>query len=165
MYDLKQFLGCISLFKDPEIDFSEHFATIKSGDTQIKFEYASPKLVTQPKEKVKEIPFVVEFDLSHRVLAAVTQAAKVMGLPVISFVGKDGKLTVVAKDPKSDSTNSYVISLGTTTQTFNFDFDAANFRMLENDYKVKLAKAKIACFESAEVTYYLTTESTSNFNG
>lgn len=155
----------MGLFKDPDIDFGEHFATIKSGDTQIRFVYASPKLVTQPKEKVKEIPFVVEFELSRDALAAVIQAAKVMNLSDVSFVGKDGKLTVVAKDPKNDSSNTYSITLGTTTKNFNFDFKVENFKMLENDYKVKLAKAKIACFESKEVTYYLTTESTSKFEG
>jgi hypothetical protein len=44
IYDLNEFLGAMSLFEDPELEFQDKYVSIKQGNMNIKFFAADPSV-------------------------------------------------------------------------------------------------------------------------
>lgn len=52
IYDLNEFLGALSLFEDPDLDFQDKYVVIKEGGSSIKFFAADPSVLTDRKSVV-----------------------------------------------------------------------------------------------------------------
>src|SRR6202051_4276410 len=109
IYDLKRFLGVLSLFKNPDLTFSDKFVTIESEGQSVKYVYADPSSigVLPP---TKEISFPtpdVEFVVKQEQLTAVLKAGSVLQMPEMAVVGKDGVITLRALNSKDPSADEY----------------------------------------------------------
>ena len=63
VYDLGQFLNSLSLFQEPELNFTgESFLTVKEGKQRSKYFFADPSVIVSPPDKKLSLPTVdVEF--------------------------------------------------------------------------------------------------------
>lgn len=165
IYDTNEFLGVLSLFDDPEIDFKEKFALIKEGSSSVKFYAADASVLTIPSKKINFPATDIEFDLSATQLASIQRTASVLRAMDVSIVGKEGALEILVGDLKNSTANSYNIRIGDTDKEFSANLKIDNMKLMSQDYKVSLSSKKISRFSSADdkMTVYIAMESTSSF--
>jgi hypothetical protein len=153
MYDLKQFLGLVSLFEEPEFDFQEKRVVVreKGSETTSSYTYSSSETFTTPGNKELTLNSVnVSFKLEATVLQNVVKAAHQLSLPEVVVRGRDGKIMLVATDTKNPSTNEFSFQVGTCPEDMNYEhiFKAINIKFMPKDYDVQISDQGIGHFKS-----------------
>lgn len=153
IYELNEFLGGLSLFKDPEFDFNDSsYVQIKDGRSKVKYFFSDPSVITSAPEKDLELPSVdVSFDLSTETLNTLLRAAGVYNLDDLSLVGEGGTMQLVVCDNKNDTSNNYSIEVGETDKIFKFNFKVENLKILPGDYKVNMCSKGISLFQNTKI--------------
>lgn len=174
IYDLNQFLNVLSLFEDPDIEFEEKFVKIKQGRNSIKYYAANVEILFEPMVKLfqnpeKQIKFPaadVTFNLPANILTQALKTAGVLGASDFQIVGKDGKLSLIVRDMKVDTSNQYSQELDSDAAVpdFQANFKIENLKMIPQDYTVELSAKKLARWTSVDgAVYFVALESTSEF--
>lgn len=166
IYDLRAFLGVMSLFQNPDLIFSEDHVKITDGKNSVTYIFADPRIIVSPQNKDIKLPSVdVQVTISQANLASVLKAASLMGVPDISIKGEDGKIVLFAHDKKNPKTNNYSVEVGTTESVFSVDFKAQNFKFVEDDYNVEISSKLISSLTGTNtgVNYFMACEATSTF--
>ena len=166
IYDLSEFLGALSLFENPSINFSSQVATISEGSDCINFHAADPSVLSLPPEKNIAFPAAdVEFDMSAANLVKIIRTASVLKANELSIVGEDGTLKLVVGDSKNSASNTFKITLGETSESFRANIKVENLKMITQDYTVSISSKKISCWvaKGGDMTVYVALEATSSF--
>ena len=166
IYDLSQFLSGISLFNDPQLEFtSNDFVSIRGGRTSAKYYFSDPEITLKsaPEKNVQFPGADVQFNLSGDDLIALQKASAVYGLPDLTFQSEEGLDTIklILRDKENDTSNTYDITVaGCATGTYSLDLKIENIRVLPGDYSVKVSKHLISEWTNANVdlTYYIALE-------
>lgn len=163
IYDLNEFLGVIALFEDPEVEFSEKYATIKQGRSSVRYYGADESVLTAPSKAIKVPPADIEFELSADQVNMLLKTAGVLRAADILIEGDGNELKIVVGDKKNSSSNNYEVVVGSTSDTFKAYIRVDNMKMIPGNYKVELAAKKIAKFTNESLQYVLTLEQDSVF--
>ena len=165
IYDLNEFLGAMSLFEDPELDFTDKFVTIKEGGSSIKFFAADSSVLTTPTRKIAFPDAEVEFTLTTSMLNMIHRTASVLRATDLQIIGDGSKITVQVGDKKNATGNCYSAHVGSTDKTFQANLKVENMKMLPGDYLVSISSKKISRFKSTvnDLVYYVAVESDSSF--
>lgn len=164
IYNLSQFIGCISMFTDPDLDFDESSVTISDGKNKIVYHYADSSIILAPPEKDINIPSVdTEFKISATDIPSVAKALSILELTEIAFVGDGDNIFIQAIDSKNPSSNQYSVKVGATDKVFKAIFKPDNLKMVPDDYVVTLSSKGLSKFVGTEATYYVAIEATSTF--
>lgn len=165
IYELSKFLGVISLFKDPEIEFEDNYLVLNSGRNKTIYTYASPDAIIAPPEKELVLPTNdIEFDITAEELQRIVRAAGILQVSNISVTSEDGRIVVSAVDSKIESTNKYSLDVGATERTFNMIFDISYItKLMSNDYNVKISSRGFSQFNTTGMTYFIANEAKSHF--
>ena len=166
IYDLNEFLGAMSLFEDPELDFSEKFVTIKEGSSSIKYFAADPSVLTAPQKAITFPEAEIEFTLTANMLNMIQKTASVLRATDLQIVGADGKMVIQVGDKKNATGNTYNAQVGSTDKEFKVNLKVENLKMLPGDYNVSVSSKKISRFKAttSELVYYVAVESDSVFS-
>lgn len=166
IYDLNEFLGAMSLFEDPELEFGEKFVTIKQGKSTIKYFAASPEVLTAPQKAITFPEAEINFRMTSSMLDMVKKTSSVLRAADVSIVGDGSKITAVVGDKKNASGNSYSEPVGDTDKTFKVNLKVENLKMLPGDYDVSISSKKISRFKSPnnDLVYYVAVEADSTFD-
>lgn len=168
VYDLNEFLGGLSLFKDPDFDFSQSsYLQIKNGKSKVKYFFSDPSVITAPPEKDIELPSIdVEFTLTEEVLSSLLRAASVYQLPDLSLVGENGDINLVVRTKNNDTSNNFLVKVGETSNEFCFNFKVENLKILPGVYTVQVSTANISRFthDKWNLSYLIALEPDSTFN-
>ena len=78
IYDLNEFLGAMSLFDDPELDFQNKYVSIKQGSMNIKFYAADPSVLTAPQKSITFPEAEINFNLNTAMLNMIHKTAGVL---------------------------------------------------------------------------------------
>ena len=174
IYDLNKFLGVLSLFAEPQFDFSEKSIKIQSsvdannfvaGDSVAEYQFANMSLFeNERKILAKDINLPSEeavFRLEEKYLSSIMRAAAVMSLPEIAVVANDGKLKIQAIEAKT-SIDSYAVELGVSTSNFKMIFKIENLKLMRGSYDVKISNKGLGYFKNTdrELEYWIATETT-----
>jgi len=171
IYDLSKFLGILSLFKEPVLDFKDtHLVIASSGDggvRSVKYFYTNPEFITNKADKKVKMPeLALEFDLSADDFQSILKAASVLQAPDMSIVSENGELGIRVCDKKNPTANSWYFSLNTETSVnFCFWFTVETLKMMSGDYKVSVAQKAVAKFEGEQATYWVAMDSDSTYGG
>jgi hypothetical protein len=172
IYELSRFLGVLSLFDDPDLEFTEKHVVITSGKQRLKYTYADPDHIKAPPDKNIPTPADhVEKILSSATLQSLMKAAAVLQLPDVAFTGRDGSLYVEALDltTKSKATgatsDNYAIVIGDTTKQFRMVVKPENIKLLNDDYTMKISSNLVLNLKGPDVEYWISCEETSTYNG
>lgn len=169
LYDLNEFLGGLTLFKDPEFVFGNtSHVTIKSGRSKVKYFFSDPSLIMTPPDKdIIMAGELVEFELSEEVLSSLLKAANVYQLKDMSLIGEDGEINLVVRNKDNDTSNNFSAKVGDTDKEFVFNFKIENIKIIPDVYKVIVSSLNISKFTSSKynLQYWIALEPDSTFGG
>lgn len=165
IYDLNEFLGAMSLFDDPDLDFQDKYVSIRQGSSNIKFYAADASVLTAPQKAITFPDAEINFNMSAAMLNMISKTASVLRASDVSIVGDGSTITVVVGDKKNATGNSFSESVGTTDKTFKVNLKVENLKMLPGDYAVSISSKKISRFKSVagDLDYYVAVEADSTF--
>jgi hypothetical protein len=158
IYDLGQFLGAISLFGTPDLEFNDKFVTASEGRAKVRYRAAAEGLVAGAPEKDIPVDAAVEFELSSDDFQSVIKAAQVLSLPEIHISGADGVVSFSAADSTDAGANTFSREVGETDRKFKQVIRVEYLKFLPRDYKVSIAARGVVRFEAKDVTYWTATE-------
>lgn len=167
IYDLKEFLSCLSLVANPDLEFSDKYVTIKDGRSRMRFFYSDFDTLTYPK---KTPPFPdpeVTFKFGADLIDQIKKAAAVIPDSKLVIAPDDGKICATVVNPDNKTSNAFSVPLCDYqgTADFRFVFDVKNLKMMPGDYEVALSSKLITRFKSPTVTYFIAPESDSKYEG
>jgi hypothetical protein len=169
IWDLNKFLGVISLFNSPSLEFNDKFVTITGANgSSVKYFYSEPRLLTVPTKQVNMPSVAISVDLSEKTFSDLQKASSVLQLPDLSFTNVDDKIFAIVHDINDPTTNSYKVEVGEVkddSSNFSFNFKMENIRLLPGNYKVDFAKNVVGQFthEMLNLTYWFAMENTSTY--
>lgn len=167
IYDLKQLLGTISLFGDPDLDFKEKNVKISNGTgAEAYYIYAAKEaIVCAPDKDVHVNNPEISFSLEKNAFSSARAFAGVLGLPNIAFIGEKGKVFLSTIDAVNNSAHSWRTPVGECKDNYRMVFRLENLKFLSRDYDVVISSKGVARFASKnnDVTYYVSTETTSKY--
>jgi len=169
IYDLNEFLGALSLFTSPVLDFSDNYVMISEENkptTKMKYFYSDPSVVTSPNKMITMPSNEVKFTMSSEDLSRLKRAAGAIGAPdmVLEKNGSSSSLTV--KDKKNDTANNYSLDVDTTSEgEFNFYFKVENMKLLDGNYDVEISAKNISHYtnKSTDIEYWIALEPESTY--
>ena len=151
IYDLNEFLTCLSLFKSPVLDF-----------------YSDPSVCQSPSKTITMPSNEVNLVMSNSDLSKMKRAASAIGAPdMVLERGRDTlSASLVARDKKNDTANNYSLDIETTGDgEFKFFFKVENLKLMEGDYDVNISSKNITHFsnKSKSLEYWIALEPESNY--
>lgn len=169
IYDLNEFLGALSLFDNPTLDFKEKHVNIKNEGSSSKngvTYYAASSNVLTAVPVIKAFPEVdIEFKLPGTMLQQIQRVSSILRASDFSFVGDGTDILVQVGDKCNPTGNTYSAELGTTDKVFRVNFKVENLKLLNGDYTVSIGGKKISRFKSCyqDLTYLIAIELDSSF--
>lgn len=163
IYDLNEVLGIASLFSDPDFEFNEKFLIVREGGSSVKYFAAAEEVLVVPSKPLNVPPADIEFNLSADQLTMILKTAGVLRAPDVCIEGNGTTLRANVCDKKNPSSNSYIVELGATDETFKANLRVDNLKMMMSNYTVQLAAKKIAKFVSNDLEYVVVLEQDSEF--
>jgi hypothetical protein len=160
IFDLRKFIGCLSLFKEPELEFHDNYLDISEEDQQLSYYFADQESIsTVAPEKTITLPSEdVKFTLKSKDFQKITKAMSVAGLSNIAVVGDGKNLMLKALDPEGKTNDAFTITLGSSKTKFKAVFRAENLKIINGDYDVVICSKGIASFTGEKVKYFIATE-------
>ena len=172
IYELNRFLGAVSLFDDPELEFNAKSVNIGTTKHSADYVYCDPSMIVTPPENNITFPDPeVKFTLTQDSLSQVMRASNVLGTPEIAIEGgphPNDSIRIKALDVNNDSTDTFQVVLDEKSgHTFRFVFKTENMKMVSGNYDVEISSKGISHFslQGQKLQYWIATESTSNFGG
>lgn len=168
IYDLNQFLNGLSLYQNPELDFSnDGYLSMKEGKMRSKYFFADPNIIIVPPDKEIVVPSEeVTFDLDTQQLNNILKAASIYQLPDFCVVGEAGVVKLVVTDKKNDTSNDVSVIVAETENSFSFNFKVENIKIIPGTYEVTISKKLLSRFSSKnyDLKYYIALEPDSTYN-
>lgn len=166
IYDLKELLGVLSLFNDPELEFGDNELTITEGKNCIKYLGAEIDVLISPKALPKfpsepEVNFALKADELNKII----KAASVLKVPFMTVHGNGETMEIRVHDKTNPNSHSFRIELGETDKSFDFHFKQEVLKMLPGDYDVSICQQKTARLIGKDTIYFLTCELDSQYLG
>lgn len=166
VYDLNEFLGAMSLFESPDLEFTDKCVTIREGKHSIKYFAANSNVLTAV-PNIKAFPNAdIEFDLPGQMLQQIQRVASILKVSDISFVGDGSTITLNVGDKSNPTGSSFDSEIGVTDKVFKVKFKVENLKMMSGDYHVSIGAKKISRFQATnqQLTYYVAIELDSTFD-
>ena len=170
IYELNRFLGTLSLFNDPDLDFSENGVTITDTNHEATYRYCgSSSMFQTPPEKDISFPEPeVEFQLTQDVFRKTINAANTLGLPEVVIEGNGTETRIVVSDTGNTTSDVFSTGVGPTDKIFRMIFKTENLnKLMEGTYDVKLSSKRISHFKRTtdSLQYWIALEQNSTFEG
>ena len=165
IYDLSEFLNVLSLFQNPDIEFSPKFMKIIDGKNSVKYYAGDKSILVTPKKNIVFPEPEISFELSSDLLQQIKKTSSILNAPDVSFVGDAGELKLVVSDKKNPTSNAFEYNIGNTELNFVIDFKVDMLKFINMDYNIFISSKKISKFESLDqqLVYYVGVEATSIF--
>lgn len=164
IYDLKEFLGALSVYNDPDVEFNEKSAVISEGRSSITYLSADPSILITPKGQPKLPTVDVEFNITADQLGKVVKTASILKVPFVSVVGDGQVIKLKVHDKGNPNSNNFSLDVGSTDSTFQVNFKIDVLKMPAEDYSVQISKKMMAQFTGDKKIYVVGAETDSVFN-
>ena len=169
IYDLNEFLGALSLFSSPILDFNDSYVMISEETkptTKMKYFYSDPSVVTTPTKMITMPSEEVKFTMSNDDLNKLKRAAGAIGAPDMVLERKDNISSLTVKDKKNDTANNYSLDVDTNGEgQFNFFFKVENMKLLDGTYDVEISSKNISHYKNKtiDIEYWIALEPESTY--
>jgi hypothetical protein len=156
IFDLSRFLGVLSLFSDPEIEFNSTQLLIKQNRQNVEYTFADPELIIAPSDKLPtfsepEVKFVLPSD-------AIQTTVKALGALHSTHViieGDGENVSIGASKPSDPTCDTFKTEIGLSNHVFKFAFKAEILKILPADYQVSLSSKFITHFKCSDIEYWI----------
>jgi len=168
IYELNRFLGTLSLFNNPELDFTDNGVSITDDNHKAIYRYcgSSSMFQTPPDKDITFPDAEVNFKLSQDQFKKTINAANTLGLPEIVVEGNGSEILFVVSDTGNPSSDQFSTKVGSTDKTFRMIFKTENLnKIMEGEYDVSLSSKRISHFkrEGDSLQYWIALEQNSTF--
>jgi hypothetical protein len=164
IYNVPQFMNCMSMFTEPDLSFSDTHVMITDNKRSFKYFYSEVDSIVKPPNKDLQLPSVdAAFRLTAKDMQDTIKAMGILNLPELAVVGDGQTITLQAVDVKNSSSSNFSVEVGETENTFRVIFKADNMKMIPGDYDVSISSKGISHFSSVDVEYFVAIEHTSTF--
>ena len=169
IYDLNEFLSCLSLFQSPNLEFDSTFVTITEENnpkTALKYFYSDPSVVTTPSKMITMPSNEITFTLDSSTLSNITKAAAVISSADLVLENTSGTSSLTVKDKKNDTANTFSLDVTTASEgNFNFYFKVENLKVMDGNYDVEISSKNISHLKSTnkDVEYWVALEPESSY--
>ena len=166
IYDLNQFLNCLSLIPGAELEVTDSSVVIADDSNSIDYRLSDPSVISAPPDKELKLPSEdVCLVLTEEHLATIKKAAAVLQIGDVSIIGDGSNIRIQVRDKKNSGSNSYSIDCGETTHVFQFNLKVDNLKLTDGDYDVVISSKNLAQFtsHSRPIVYYIAVEPDSTF--
>lgn len=166
IYDLNQFLNCLSLIPGAEVKLDDNSIIITDDTNSIDYRYSDPSVITAPPDKELKLPSEdVCVVLTEEHLDTVKKAAAVLQIPDVTLLGDGETIYLTVRDKKNSGSNSYRIAVGEADCVFQFNLKVENLKLITGDYDVIISSKNLARFEnhSRPIVYYIALEPDSTY--
>jgi|TARA_B100000085_G_scaffold74347_1_gene66799 hypothetical protein len=166
IYDLNQFLSGLSLYDSPDLEFGDSYLTIRDGRRRAKYFFADPSVIVSPPEKEISLPSKdVCFTVATQQLDKLLKAAAIYQVPDLSAVGRNGKIELVVRDKKNDTSHEFSEEVGETDKDFSFNFKVENIKIIPGTYDVVISSKLLSEFtnKNTDLKYYIALEPDSTY--
>ena len=165
IYDLNEFLGVMSLGKDPDLLFEDDsFVKVKSGNSTTKYFFSDPSILVTTPESFTPPETDCTFRISQDELTAVHKACAVLQLPDVVIRNDGGVAVIVATDLKNTTSHEHRIELNSIDFPANFHFKIDNLNMISGGYDMSVASDKNVSrwtHQTKQIEYWIALEATS----
>mgnify|MGYP000672245670 CR=1 FL=1 len=169
IYDLNEFLSCLSLFKIPNLEFNNSYVMISEDEkptTKMKYFYSDPSVVTTPEKMITMPSNEITFTLDSATLSNITKAAAVISSADLVLENTSGTSSLTVKDKKNDTANTFSLDVTTTSEgNFNCFFTVENLKVMDGNYDVEISSKNISHLSSSnkDVEYWVALEPESTY--
>lgn len=169
IWDLNKFLGTVSLFSNPEFEFSDKYVTIfGANNSSVKYFYSEPKLLNATKRKINMPKPAFSFNIDKNQLAELYKAASVLQLPDFCIRSVNGKIMVSAEDKTDVTSNNFSIDVNQETDAeFEMFIKVENLKLYNGDYTVDVCEKVVSRFTNTssqkDFVYWIALESDSTY--
>ena len=170
IYDLNEFLGALSLFTSPILEFNDSYVLISEEtkpSTKMKYFYSDPSVVTSPNKMITMPSEEVKFTMSNEDLSKLKRAAGAIGAPDMVLEREGNTSSITVKDKKNDTANNYSLDVDTSGDgEFYFFFKVENMKLLDGTYDVAISSKNISHYKnkSSDIEYWIALEPESTYN-
>ena len=169
IYELNRFLGTLSLFNNPELNFMDNGVNITDDNHKAIYRYcgSSSMFQTPPDKDITFPEPEVEFQLTQELFKKTINAANTLGLPEIVVEGDGSEIKLLVSDTGNVSSDNFSTKVGSTDKTFHMIFKTENFSIIaEGTYDVSLSSKRISHFkrEGDTLQYWIALEQNSTFD-
>jgi hypothetical protein len=165
IYDLNELLAALSVFEDPELEFTEKYVNIKQGGNHIKYYASEVANLTVPQKDIVFPDAEINFTLTAATLDSIRKTSGVLSAPDLAIVGQNGKITAQVGQKKNATANSYDVDLGSTDKNFRVNLKVENLKMIPGQYEVSISSKRISRFAgTGDLVYYVAVEADSAFD-
>ena len=172
LHDLSGFLKVVSLFEEPDFEFSEDKIIISDANSYQEYFTSSKEDLIYDDREPKLPPSDVDFILPEETLKKVLKAAQVNGVEDIAICGESGELFLKALDKENPKRTFAIKVEGESPADFTLYLKhskkGSRLTFLPLDYTVSASKALViqlnATIENVEINYVVACERDSTFN-
>lgn len=155
IYEVKKFLSSVSLFKDPDIKFSQEKAVITNDNREMSYTLSPPETLITPKKRVQLASKTVTFKMKWEEIEIVEKASAYINTKYVCFLAEDGKLIVKGVDPSNPSSHTISMDYGDTDASFCLYASIDSLQLFPIDYEVSIdAKNMIINFNGNDPNGY-----------
>lgn len=164
IHDLPKFLGILSLFSEPDLEFGEHQVCISSGRQKVHYTYASEKVIKAPPEGDLELDRALTFKLPSSEISRTIKGTSVLGHSSVAIVGRDGRLLMEGLNLNNPTADTFELDIGETDKTFRMIVPKEKLQLLPRDYEVCITRNHAVEFAAPDVTYLFAVDTSSEFD-
>jgi hypothetical protein len=158
IWDLNKFLGVISMFNNPDLEFHDKYVDISNGKSSVKYFYAQKSVLTIPTRDIKMPEVLFSFTLEEQDLNEIMKASSILQVSDLSIIAEDGKILIKVDDSTNNTSDSIelVIDEDYSGPDFRGMIKVSDLKFVPGDYKVDMTNTIIARFThtSNNLVYY-----------
>ena len=162
IYDISKFLALLSISDESEIEFHDNYMMIKQENSQIRYSYCNPSLISTKSTDPKNVKADVEFELKPEKLNSVIKAMSIFGFSHLMIVGDGSTISIQTRATKDQSSNFYKLEIGETDKVFESVLEADRLKLLPETYTVSVIFDGPIFFSSEKCMYMFATQRKKN---
>ena len=152
IYDVNEFLGVLSLFEDPDLEFADRSVTITEGKASQTYYYADASVITQPPEKGVTLPSVeVNGKLTREQTQTLIKAAGLNDATSLTFTNGNAKVWNSA----TPNSNAFEIQdIMSHDKDYELSIAVEKLKMIADDYDVEICAKGLSHFTGTQGIEY-----------
>ena len=152
IYDVNEFLGVVSLFEDPDLEFGDKSVTITQGRMKQTYYYADPSVITVPPENGVNLPSVeVNAKLSREQLQSIIKAASLNDSQALTFTNGNVK---VWNHSVANSNTFEIEEVADHNNDYELSIAVDKLKMVADDYTIEICSKGLTRFVGTQGLEY-----------
>lgn len=165
IYDVNEFLGVLSLFEDPELEFTDNSVKLSQGNMTQTYYYADSSVITQPPEKGVSLPSVeVTASLTREQLMSLVKAAGLNDATSLTFT--DGNVKVW-NSQKPNANTFQITDISETQANYELSIAVEKLKMVADDYDIEICAKGLSHFIGKQnaIEYFVALQPNGKYSG